>query len=57
MCVFTWKGRSQAVRGSAGSDASDNAVKQEADILSVCTGHEENTSPWKVEADRATRRR
>lgn len=45
--MFTWQDWSQAVRGSAGGDASDDAVKQEADSLSFWTGQEENTSPWK----------
>lgn len=47
--VFTWQGWSQAMRGSAGGDASDDAVKQETDLLSFCTGQEENTSPWKMD--------
>lgn len=46
---LTWKGRLEAVRGSAGRDAPDDAVKEEADPLSFGTGQEENSSPWKVD--------
>lgn len=45
MCVFTWQGRAQSMRGPAGGYAPDNAVKQETDLLSFWTGQEENTSP------------
>lgn len=40
------------MRGPAGGDAPDNAVKQETDLLSFWTGQEENTSPWKMEGER-----
>lgn len=52
VCVFTWQGRSQAMRGPAGGDAPHNAVKQEADLFSLWTGQEKNTSPWKMDGER-----
>lgn len=45
--VLTWKSRLEAVRGSAGGDASDDAVEEEADPLSFGRGQEEDSSPWK----------
>ncbi len=48
MCEFTWQGRLQTMRGPAGVDAPDDAVKQETDLLSFWTGQKENTSPWKM---------
>lgn len=45
--VLTWEGRPEAVRGPAGGDASDHAVKEEADLLAFGTGQEENASPWR----------
>lgn len=53
-CMPTWQGRSQAMRRPAGSDAPDNAVKQQTDLLSFGTGQEENTSPWKMGWERRT---
>lgn len=47
--AFTWPGWSQAVRGSAGADASDDAVKQETDLFSFWAGQEENSGPWKTD--------
>lgn len=49
--VFTWQGRSQAMWGSTGVDAPDNAVKQEIDLLSFWTGQEENSSPWNKDGE------
>lgn len=45
--VLTWEGRAEAVRGPAGGDASDHAVKEEADPLAFGTGQEEHASPWR----------
>lgn len=44
--MLTWEDRPEAVRGPAGTDASDHAVKEEADLFSFGTGQEENASPW-----------
>lgn len=40
------------MRGSAGADASDDAVKQETDLFSFGAGQEENTGPWKTDGTR-----
>lgn len=44
---LTWKSRPEAVRGSAGRDAPDDAVEEEADALPFGRGQEEDSSPWK----------
>lgn len=49
MASLTWESRPEAVRGSAGGDASDDAVQEEADSLSFGAGQEEDSSPWKVD--------